>query len=43
MNDATLDVITAALLTLDRDPDAARVLRGFHVERFAPVSADDYR
>lgn len=43
MDDATLDVITTTLLALDHDPEAARALRSFGVERFTSVSEEDYR
>lgn len=40
--DKTREVITSALLDLHRDSDTVRALRRFHVERFAPVTEDDY-
>jgi ABC-type phosphate/phosphonate transport system substrate-binding protein len=40
--DKTREVITSALLALHRDPEMARALRRFRVERFAPVTEDDY-
>lgn len=40
--DKTSEVITSTLLSLHRDSSTARALRRFRVERFAPVSEDDY-
>jgi ABC-type phosphate/phosphonate transport system substrate-binding protein len=40
--DKTREVITSALLSLHRDSTTARSMRRFHVERFAPVTEDDY-
>jgi ABC-type phosphate/phosphonate transport system substrate-binding protein len=41
--DKTREVIATTLLELHRDSSMARALRRFHVERFAPVTEDDYR
>jgi ABC-type phosphate/phosphonate transport system substrate-binding protein len=41
--DKTREVITSTLLSLHHDRETARALRRFHVERFVPVSEDDYR
>jgi phosphonate transport system substrate-binding protein len=40
--DKTREVITSALLALHHDSETARALRRFRVERFAPVTEDDY-
>ena len=40
--DKTREVIATALLSLHRDATVARALRRFRVERFAPVTEDDY-
>jgi ABC-type phosphate/phosphonate transport system substrate-binding protein len=40
--DKTREVITSALLALHHDSEMARALRRFRVERFAPVTEDDY-
>ena len=40
--DKTREVIASALLALHRDSDTAGALRRFRVERFAPVTEDDY-
>ena len=41
--DTTRDIITTTVLALNHDPETARALRRFRVERFAPVSEADYR
>jgi ABC-type phosphate/phosphonate transport system substrate-binding protein len=41
--DKTREVIASTLLALHRDSTMERVLRRFHVERFAPVTEDEYR
>jgi ABC-type phosphate/phosphonate transport system substrate-binding protein len=40
--DKTREVITSTLLSLHRDSTTARALRRYRVERFAPVTEDDY-
>jgi ABC-type phosphate/phosphonate transport system substrate-binding protein len=40
--DKTCEVITSTLLSLHRDATTARALRRYRVERFAPVTEDDY-
>jgi ABC-type phosphate/phosphonate transport system substrate-binding protein len=40
--DRTREVIASALLSLHRDSTTARALHHFRVERFAPVTEDDY-
>ena len=41
--DKTREVMATTLLGLHLDPDTARALRRYNVQRFAPVSEDDYR
>jgi ABC-type phosphate/phosphonate transport system substrate-binding protein len=40
--DKTREVITSTLLSLHHDSATARTLRRYRVERFAPVTEDDY-